>query len=152
MTSVAINVTASTVLTITYKDKVFESAVIVSVFVETCIVRSLDWMSRSGVCGILHLMSVHCGTREFSPLGPKLQPNNRRAFMFLRKTIGTEVRQKYVRLNFILQAEILTVSFITNSYLLFRDKWVSVTTVWCVFRLRKEEWPPHMEHSCEYIE
>ena len=110
MTSVAINVTASTVLSATYKDKVFESVVIVSVFVETCIVTSLDWMSRSGVCGILHLMPVHCGTREFSTLGPKLQPDDRRTFMFLRKTIGTEVRQEYVPLNFNLQAEILTVS------------------------------------------
>jgi hypothetical protein len=110
VTSVAINVTASTVLSITYKDKVFESVVIVSVLVETCIVRSLDWMSLSGVCGILHLMPVHCGTREFSPLGPKLQPDNRRTFVLLRKTIGTEVCQEYVRLNFNLQAEILTVS------------------------------------------
>ena len=116
MTSVAINVTASTVLSITYKDKVFESAVIVSIFEETCIVRSLDWMSRSGVCGILHLIPVHCGTREFSPLGLKLQPDDGRTFMFLRKTIGTEVRQEYVRLNYIFQAEILTVSFVTNIY------------------------------------
>ena len=66
MPSVAINVTASTVSSITCKGKVFESVVIVSVFVETCIVRSLDWMSRSVVCGILHLMPVHCGTREES--------------------------------------------------------------------------------------
>ena len=116
MTSVAIYVTASTVLTITYKEKVFLSVVIVSVFVGTCIDRSLDSMSRSGVCGILHLMPIHCGTREFSPLGPKLQPDDRRTFMFLKKTIGPEVRQEYVRLNFSWQAEIITVSFITNSY------------------------------------
>jgi hypothetical protein len=40
--SVAINVTATTELSISYKDKVFESVVIVTVFVETCIVRSAD--------------------------------------------------------------------------------------------------------------
>jgi len=119
VTSVAINVTASTVLSITYRDKVFESVVIVSVFEETCIVRSLDWMSRAVVCGILHLMPVHCGAREFSPLGPKLQPDDGRTFMFLRKTTGTEVLQDYVRLSFNLQAEILTVNFITNSYTSF---------------------------------
>ena len=119
MPSAAINVTASTVLSITYKDKVFESVVIVSVLVETCIVRSLDWLSHSGVCGILHLMPVHCGTREISPLLPKLQPEETRTFMLLRKMIGAKVRQYYVRLNFNLQAAIVTVSFITNSYTSF---------------------------------
>jgi hypothetical protein len=32
------------------------------------------------------------------------------------------------------------------------DKWVPVTTAWCVLRLRMEERPPVMEGSCKYFE
>jgi hypothetical protein len=32
------------------------------------------------------------------------------------------------------------------------DKWVPVTMVWRVLRLRMEERPPNMEGSCEYVE
>jgi hypothetical protein len=32
------------------------------------------------------------------------------------------------------------------------DKWVPVTTAWCVLRLWMEEQPPDMEGSREYIE
>jgi len=35
---------------------------------------------------------------------------------------------------------------------LVRDKWVPVTTTWCVLRLRMEERPPIWRGSCEYIE
>ena len=41
---------------------------------------------------------------------------------------------------------------LSNMFMKFRDRWVSITTAWRVLRLRMEERPADIELSCEYIE